>query len=157
LILPCAMKNTGQIHIYIMTTTRTRKTLICRPTKYLPVYSAIRRVPWALGNYQNMVAWVFFAKHYTTQTLTNMYIHSTLCTHACTLYSYKCLWRLSLRTDLADLEIDEVTMNASLSTGTSPSTERIFHFFIRHQSVKPVVWFLVGLGCHYPPYHPARG
>jgi hypothetical protein len=47
--------------------------------------------------------------------------------------------RLRRTTDPASLEIDEVTIGASLSTETSPPTEKIFRLFMKDQSVKPEV------------------
>jgi hypothetical protein len=99
----------------------------------------------------------FFCETQYNANLTNTYIHSPLWTHARTPYPYELLRRLRWETDLAGLEINEVSTHVSLSIGTSSPTERILRLFIRHQCVKPEVRFLVGWGCHYPPNHPSTG
>jgi hypothetical protein len=65
----------------------------------------------------------FFWEHSTTLMLRNMHIHSPIWTHAHThtLYPYEHLWR----TESVDLEVDEVTTDVSLLTGTSPTIEKI--------------------------------
>ena len=50
-----------------------------------------------------------------------MHAHSPLWTHVCKTYPYEHI----RRTEPADLEIHEVTTDASLTTGTSPTIESI--------------------------------
>jgi hypothetical protein len=52
---------------------------------------------------------------------THKHAHLPLWTHIRKPYPYEHLWR----TELVDLEIHEVTTDASLSRGTSPTTESI--------------------------------
>jgi len=64
----------------------------------------------------------FFLRITQVQTqMLNTHAHSTLWTHIRKPYLYEHLQK----TVLAHLEIDEVTIGASLSMGTSPTTKRI--------------------------------
>jgi hypothetical protein len=71
-------------------------------------------------------------------------------THSCTSYSYENIWENESKKTVPGLKIDEITTNDSLSTECHLPPNNI-HFFVRHQSVKPRIWTLVGWGCHCPP------